>query len=80
LPQYYRSGTEPLDEILRKIGTNLRNERAKRSLTQKQLSELTGIAQASISSFENGRLDSQISTLVKFAEALEIPLAVLADS
>ena len=43
-------------------------------LTQKQLAELTGIAQGDISKIENGNANPSIRTLKRIAEAMDMKL------
>ena len=60
----------PLDLFAWKV----RSERKRQHLTQKQLSELTGIAQADISRMENGTANPSIKTLQRLAVALGMQL------
>lgn len=48
--------------------------RIEKKLSQKQLSELTGIAQADISRMENGNANPSIKTLQRLAEGLGMKL------
>ncbi len=50
--------------------------RKKRSLTQKQLSELTGIAQGDISKLENGTANPSIRTLQRLAKGMGMNLKI----
>lgn len=77
MPQFYRAGTEPLDDLLRQIGSNVRSERVLQSLNQRQLAEKSGVAQGNISAIENGRIDIQIGTLFKISEALGTSFSTL---
>ena len=63
---------EPERQIMRAILEG-RDERA---LTQKQLAEVTGIAQADISRFENGTGNPSLRTLKRLAEGLGMSLKV----
>lgn len=63
---------EPERQIMRAIVEG-RDEQA---LTQKQLSEVTGIAQADISRFENGTGNPSLRTLKRLAEGLGMSLKV----
>jgi len=45
-------------------------------LTQKQLSERTGIAQADISRLENGNANPSLSTLKRLASAMDMTLKI----
>lgn len=50
--------------------------RIEKKLSQKQLSELTGIAQADISRMENGNANPSIKTLQRLAKGLGMKLKV----
>ena len=63
---------EPERQIMRAIVEG-RDEQA---LTQKQLSEMTGITQADISRFENGTGNPSLRTLKRLAEGLGMSLTV----
>jgi transcriptional regulator with XRE-family HTH domain len=53
-------------------GTALRELRQSRMYSQEELSELTGIAQASISNLERGKRQAQPRTVRKLAAALGV--------
>jgi len=50
------------------------NARKKTGLTQKQLAELTGIAQGDISKIENGNGNPSLKTLKRLARAMNMKL------
>jgi len=50
------------------------NSRKRQSMTQKQLSDITGIAQSDISKIENGNANPSIRTLKRIAYALDCEL------
>ena len=50
--------------------------RDEQALTQKQLSEMTGITQSDISRFENGTGNPSLRTLKRLAEGLGMSLKV----
>jgi transcriptional regulator with XRE-family HTH domain len=58
------------------IGQMIKAARVKAGLTQKQLSEKTGIAQPNIVALEAGRYNLTISTLEKIAKALNKDLVI----
>ena len=58
---------------IKKLGENIRNVRIDKGLSQFSLEALCGIDRGDISRIENGRLDVHFSTIIKLAEALEIP-------
>lgn len=60
-------------EIYKRIGQNLKRERQKANLTQKQLAEKTSkLDNSKISDIENAKEDYMMSTLLELARALEI--------
>lgn len=50
--------------------------RKERNLTQKQLSELTGIAQADISKLENGTANPSVKTLQRLANGMGMAVKI----
>lgn len=60
-----------------KIGLQIREARLKAGLKQKELAERIGVSESRISQYEKGSQNPRISTLMKLAEALEIPLKTL---
>jgi transcriptional regulator with XRE-family HTH domain len=60
------------------IKEKLKTLRKQRGLTQKQLEEMTGIAQRNISSYESGKLQPSSKTLRRFAEAFGVAVDQLA--
>lgn len=50
------------------------SSRAERSMTQKQLAEITGIPQADISRLENGNANPSLRTLVRLADGMGMKL------
>ncbi len=59
------------------LGTRIMQVRNLRGLTQRQLSERTGIAGSYLSRIENRRLEPRPKTLRKIADALGIPVSEL---
>jgi transcriptional regulator with XRE-family HTH domain len=53
-------------------GGRLRSLRKERLLTQVELSEMTGVAQDSISSLETGKREAHPGTIRKLAKALSV--------
>ena len=56
---------------------NLKKARAKKALSQRSLSTLSGVPQAHISLIERGQVDIQVSTLIKLARALNVELVLV---
>ncbi|HKZ14399.1 MAG TPA: helix-turn-helix transcriptional regulator [Solirubrobacterales bacterium] len=59
------------------IGRNIRRHRQRRGWTQEDLSRITGIHPAEVGRAERGERDLRASTIVKFANGLEVPSADL---
>jgi transcriptional regulator with XRE-family HTH domain len=57
--------------------TQLKHWREKRGLTVRKLGELSGVHYVSIVKMEGGRLDPQLSTVLKLCGALNISLTQL---
>lgn len=60
---------------LRQAGTVLRARRAARKISQKQLGEMTGTAQSTISDIENGVVSVSLDVYLRLLEALDAELA-----
>lgn len=59
---------------IKKLGEHIRAIRDKRNLSQDKLEALSGVDRAQISRIENGKINVEISTLIKLAEALDAEL------
>lgn len=57
-------------DVQYQIAFNVVYSRKKKNITQKKLSELTGIDRSDISKIENANVNSTIDTLQRIAEAL----------
>jgi HTH-type transcriptional regulator/antitoxin HipB len=60
---------------LRQAGTVLRARRAALKISQKQLSEMTGTAQSTISDIENGVVSVSLDVYLRLLEALGAELS-----
>jgi transcriptional regulator with XRE-family HTH domain len=49
-------------------------------MSQAQLADATGVTQATLSNYENGKRDVTVSTLVRLAEELDVALEDLTGS
>jgi transcriptional regulator with XRE-family HTH domain len=70
-----RAKEEPrqtLDNRLVAIGKNLQSIRKRRGLTQKELGEKIGLTREAIASYEAGRSNLMITTLLDIATALRV--------
>ncbi|WP_179651682.1 helix-turn-helix domain-containing protein [Nocardioides aromaticivorans] len=63
--------------VLRRVGLNIKAERARRELTQEALAHLVGIGVAQLARMERGETDSGLSSYVGVARALEVDPALL---
>ena len=63
-----------LEEELVKLGLHIRKLRKERALTQKQLSELTGISVSSISRIENGKQAPLFNVIALFALVFKLKI------
>lgn len=61
------------------VSDNIRTERKKAGLTQKELGERLGISSVGIAQWENGLRTPKIETLMRIADALNVPLSNLLE-
>ncbi len=61
------------------VGDNIRAERKKAGLTQKELGERLGISPVGIAQWENGLRTPKIETLQKISDALNVPISKLME-
>ena len=57
-------------------GRRVRELTKEKNLTQRQLSEITGLKREYISLIEHGRTDMQLSTFLKIADALDVQISM----
>lgn len=65
-----RDELEPEYQIIKAMLSS----RAEKSMTQKQLADITGISQADISRLENGNANPSLRTLVRLADGMGMKL------
>lgn len=65
------------NEVLRRIGRNIKAERARREWTQEALAHNAGVGVAQIARMERGELDTGITKYVRVARALGVVPSVL---
>ena len=63
---------EKHDKIFKQIGLNIKEERKKAKLTQKELAEKFGGDRSKISDIENGKENFMFSTLLDIADSLKL--------
>lgn len=61
------------------IGENIKKLRKEKGLTQKRLSELSGVHEVQIARYENGKSKPSVEILKKICEALEQPYILFMD-
>lgn len=61
------------------VGSNIKQLRQNKGLTQKELGDLCGMADSAIRRYENGPSVPKLSTLNKIANALCVPITALID-
>ncbi|MPZ32027.1 MAG: helix-turn-helix domain-containing protein [Rhodospirillales bacterium] len=63
-----------------RIATILRNAREKKSLSQRDLSAVSGVPQSHISKIEKGAVDLRLSSLVELARTLDLEVTLVPRS
>lgn len=58
-------------QILQKLGENIRRKRVEAKLTQEQLSEMAGMDITNLQRIESGRYNTKALTLMRLQKALE---------
>lgn len=61
------------------VGQRIREWRLRREMSQADVARQTGITQASLSNYENGKRDMPLSTLLGVAASLNVSLGDLLD-
>jgi len=74
---YRMSKREPQPGVEERIGGRIRALREEAGLTVTALARLARLSKGSVSRIETGRVSPPISTFVRIAEALDVPLAEL---
>lgn len=59
-----------VSEVLKELGKRLKRQRKAAGLSQRELSELSGVAQPHISRIERGEVDLRASSLFEIARAM----------
>ena len=60
---------------LQKLGMHIKNLRIEKGITQKDLADLTGISEQSISPIEGGKQNPSYTTIVLFAKAFDMTIS-----
>jgi transcriptional regulator with XRE-family HTH domain len=61
-------------DVYRAFGARIAQERARRSLSQRELAELTGTTQSAVARLEGGSRAPRLDTLLRVANALDCTL------
>ena len=61
-------------DVYRAFGERIAQERARRSVSQRELAELTGTTQSAIARLEGGSRAPRLDTLLRVAKALDCAL------
>lgn len=61
-------------DVYRAFGERIAHERARRSLSQRELAELTGTTQSAVARLEGGSRAPRLDTLLRVANALDCML------
>ncbi|MEI7924752.1 MAG: helix-turn-helix transcriptional regulator [Chloroflexota bacterium] len=61
------------------VGQRIREWRLRRELSQAEVARLSGITQASLSNYENGKRDLPLTTLLGVSKALNVSVGDLLD-
>lgn len=65
--------------IRRRLGHNLHHARSKQRMSLDKCAALTGISASTLDFYELGKGDMPLSTMVRLAEALKVPLQSLME-
>ncbi|GAB4035472.1 helix-turn-helix domain-containing protein [Spirosoma jeollabukense] len=65
-----------MSEITERVGQLIRETRKAKGLTQKELGKKIGVAEATLSRFENGNQNLTLETLHRLSNALGVNLSV----
>jgi transcriptional regulator with XRE-family HTH domain len=66
-----RRDRDEFGDVYRAVGARIAEERARRSLSQRELGELTATTQSAIARLESGRRAPRLDTLLRVANALD---------
>ena len=67
-----------MEEVLKNLGQRIRELRLQRGFTsQEKFAEYCGVDRAFMGHLETGRRDFRLSTIIKIAGALEVPMSEL---
>lgn len=65
-----------LDKFLQNVGKELKEAREAKKLTQKEVAEITGLREATISNIEAGKTNFRIATLASISIAIKSQLEI----
>ncbi|WP_422505378.1 helix-turn-helix domain-containing protein [Stenotrophomonas sp. GZD-301] len=79
-PRQSASRSAPIVAGQRALGDAIRRARTSQGLTQIELAESLGMHRTQLGHVEQGKKDCQLSTLMRLADALGLPLSMLVRS
>ena len=65
-----------MSEITMQIGQMIKEARAKKGLSQRELGKIMGVTGVTINNYENGQQNLTVDTLKKVSEALGVTLKI----
>jgi transcriptional regulator with XRE-family HTH domain len=70
----HRRDGDEFGDVYRSVGERIAAERARRSVSQRELAQLTGTTQSAIARLEGGSRAPRLDTLLRVAHALDCAL------
>jgi transcriptional regulator with XRE-family HTH domain len=70
----HRRDRDEFGDVYRSVGERIAAERARRSVSQRELAQLTGTTQSAIARLEGGSRAPRLDTLLRVAHALDCAL------
>jgi transcriptional regulator with XRE-family HTH domain len=70
----HRRDRDEFGDVYRSVGERIAAERARRSVSQRELAQLTGTTQSAIARLEGGSRAPRLDTLLRVANALDCAL------
>ena len=70
----HRRDRDEFGDVYRSVGERIAAERARRSVSQRELAQLTGTTQSAVARLEGGSRAPRLDTLLRVAHALDCAL------
>ncbi|WP_371375254.1 helix-turn-helix domain-containing protein [Thalassotalea aquiviva] len=68
-----------MNDFAKKLGLTIKLERTRRSMSQEELSDLTGMTQSHLSKIEIGKVNITVIKLMLIAEAFNLSISELLE-